>query len=86
VRTPFVLAVETVFFRRYYVLFFIAHASRRILAGRLLAQSHRRMGHPAGTQSVPRPRGARRALLIRDRDMKYSGSFDGVLRARGIRS
>jgi putative transposase len=33
-------SVESVLLRRYYVLFFIAHAGRRVWFRRLLAQSH----------------------------------------------
>jgi putative transposase len=77
--------VESVFLRRYYVLFFIAHASRRVWlagcssnpTGGWVTQQARNLGLELADQ------GAR--LLIRDRDSKYSGSFDEVLRSGGIR-
>jgi putative transposase len=66
--------VESVFLRRYYVLFFIAHASRRVwLAGCSI--------NPTGPWVTQQARnlglddhGMR--FLIRDRDSKYSGPFD----------
>jgi putative transposase len=73
------------FLRRYYVLFFIAHASRRVWlpgcspnpTGAWVTQQARNLGldlEDHGTRS-----------LIRDRDSKYTGSFDDVFRAGGIR-
>jgi putative transposase len=47
------LTVDSVFLRRSYVLFFIAHASRRVWLAGCTTNPHRRLGHPAGTQ--PRP-------------------------------
>src|SRR6266542_6189894 len=68
--------VESILLRRYYVLFFIAHANRRVwLAGCSV--------NPTGTWVTQQARnlaldladhGMR--LLIRDRDSKYSGPFD----------
>src|SRR6266568_2041632 len=46
--------VESVFLRRYYALFFIAHGSPARLVRWLHDQPGRRLGHPAGAQ--PRPR------------------------------
>jgi putative transposase len=40
--------VESVFLRRYYALFFIAHGSRRVWLGRLHRESHGHLGHAAG--------------------------------------
>jgi hypothetical protein len=48
------LTVETVFLRRFYVLFFVAHASRRVWLGGCTRKSDRRVGDPASAQ--PRPR------------------------------
>jgi putative transposase len=42
------LTVESVFLRRYYALFFIAHGSRRVWSAGCTRESHRRLGHPAG--------------------------------------
>jgi transposase InsO family protein len=77
--------VETVFLRRVYALFFIAHASRRVWVagctrnptGEWVTQQARNLGLDFSDH------GAR--FLIRDRDSKYSGSFDAVFRSEGIR-
>jgi transposase InsO family protein len=77
--------VETVFLRRYYVLFFITHANRRVwLAGctqnptsAWVTQQARNLGLDLSDHGV--------RSLIRDRDSKYSGPFDEVFRSEGIR-
>src|SRR6266498_1659317 len=77
--------VESMFLRRYYVLFFIAHGSRRVwLAGCAanptgvwVTQQARNLGLDFSDQGV--------RFLIRDRDSKYSGPFDEVFRSEGIR-
>jgi transposase InsO family protein len=77
--------VETVFLRRYYVLFLITHANRRVwLAGcttnpssAWVTQQARNLGLDLSDQGV--------RSLIRDRDSKYSGPFDEVFRSEGIR-
>jgi putative transposase len=77
--------VESVLLRRYYVLFFIAHASRRVWlagcssspTGAWVTQQARNVGLDLADEGVH--------LLIRDRDSKYSGAFDEVFRTDGIR-
>jgi putative transposase len=77
--------VETVFLRRYYVLFFLAHASRRVWfagctrnpSGDWVTQQARNLGLDFSEQRV--------RFLIRDRDSKYSGAFDEVVRSEGTR-
>jgi putative transposase len=77
--------VETAFLRRYYVLFFIEHASRRVWlagctknpSGAWVAQQARNLGLEFAEQRL--------RFLIRDRDSKYSGPFDEVFRSEGIR-
>jgi putative transposase len=77
--------VETVFLRRYYVLFFIAHASRRVWlagctknpSGDWVTQQARNLGLDLSEQRL--------RFLIRDRDSKYSGAFDEVFRSEGTR-
>jgi putative transposase len=77
--------VETVFLRRFYVLFFIAHTSRRVWfagctrnpTGEWVTQQARNLGLDFSDQGV--------RFLIRDRDSKYSGPFDEVFRSEGIR-
>jgi transposase InsO family protein len=77
--------VESVLLRRYYVLFFIAHASRRVWlagcssnpTGAWVTQQARNLGLDLADQGAH--------LLIRDRDSRYSAAFDEVLRSGGIR-
>jgi putative transposase len=77
--------VDSVFLRRYYVLFFITHASRRVWlagctanpTGAWVTQPARNLGLDFSEQSV--------RFLIRDRDSKYSGPFGEVFRSAGIR-
>jgi putative transposase len=77
--------VENVFLRRYYVFFFIAHASRRVRfagcspnpTGAWVTQQARNVGLELADEGV--------RFLIRDRDSKYSAAFDEVLRTDGIR-
>jgi transposase InsO family protein len=77
--------VESVLLRRYYVLFFIAHASRRVWlagcstnpTGPWVTQQARNLGLDFVDQGM--------RFLIRDRDSKYSGTFDGVFGSGGIR-
>jgi putative transposase len=77
--------VESVLLRRYYVFFFIAHASRRVWlagctthpTGAWVTQQARNLGIDFADEGV--------RLLIRDRDSKYSGSFDEVFRSNRIR-
>jgi len=77
--------VESVFLRRYYALFFIAHASRRVWFagctsnpnGGWGTQQARNLGLDFSGQGV--------RFLIRDRDSKYSRPFDEVFRSEGIR-
>src|SRR5215211_3297761 len=76
--------VETAFLRRYYVLFFIAHGSRRVSlagctknpSGAWVTQQARNLGLDLSEHGV--------RLLIRDRDSQYSGPFDEILRSEGI--
>jgi putative transposase len=77
--------VESLFLRRYYVLFFIAHASRRVWlagcttnpSGAWVTQQGRNLGLDLSDRGV--------RFLIRDRDSKYSAAFDEVLRGERIR-
>jgi transposase InsO family protein len=76
--------VESVFLRRYYALFFIAHSSRRVWlagctsnpSGAWVTQQARNLGLDFCEQGV--------RFLIRDRD-KYSGPFDEIFRSEGIK-
>ena len=77
--------VETMSLRRLYVLFFIAHGSRRVWfagctanpTGAWVTQQARNLGLDFSGQGV--------RFLIRDRDSKYSRPFEEVFRSEGIR-
>jgi putative transposase len=79
--------VDTLFLRRFYVLFFVELATRRVhLAGittnpdgRWVTQQARNLLMRLGDDGV-RPR-----FLIRDRDSKFTRGFDEVFRSEGIR-
>jgi putative transposase len=77
--------VESVLLRRYYVLFFIAHANRRVWlagcstnpTGAWVTQQARSLGLDLADHGM--------RFLIRDRDSKYGATFDEVFRSSGIR-
>ena len=81
------LTVDTLFLKRFYVLFFIELATRRVrLAGitanpdgRWVAQQARNLLMQLDDENA-RPR-----FLIRDRDSKFTREFDEVFRSEGIR-
>jgi putative transposase len=81
------LTVDTLFLKRFYVLFFIELATRRVrLAGitanpdgRWVAQQARNLLMQLDDENA-RPR-----ILIRDRDSKFTREFDQVFRSEGIR-
>ncbi|MGO8873288.1 MAG: hypothetical protein ACLQPH_18160 [Acidimicrobiales bacterium] len=79
---------DTVLLRRLYVLFFIEPANRRMYLAGITA-------HPTGPRVVQQARNlsyefAERAqpvkFLIRDRDAKFTSSFDEVFRSEGAGS
>jgi transposase InsO family protein len=78
-------SIESLFSRRYYALFFIAHGSRRVWlagcttnpTGDWVTQQARNLGLDFSDHGV--------RFLIRDRDSKYSGPFDEVFSSEGIR-
>ena len=77
--------VESVFLRRYYALFFIAHGSRRVWlagctanpTGTWVTQQARNLGIDLSDRGV--------RFLIRDRDSNYSAPFDEIFRSEGMR-
>jgi putative transposase len=81
------LTVDTLFLKRFYVLFFIELATRRVhLAGittnpdgRWVTQQARNLLMQLDDEEV-RPR-----YLVRDRDSKFTRDFDEVFRSEGIR-
>ena len=78
--------VDTVLLRRLYVLFFIEVDTRRVYLSGVTANPVG-VGHPASPQ--PERALAERSrtvkFLIRDRDTKFTASFDEVFRAEGTR-
>ncbi|NUR75679.1 MAG: transposase [Thermoleophilia bacterium] len=81
------LTVDTLFFKRFYVLFFIELATRRVrLAGittnpdgSWVTQQARNLLMQLDDEDV------RPLFLIRDRDSKFTREFDEVFRCEGIR-
>jgi putative transposase len=81
------LTVDTVFFKRFYILFFIELASRRVRIagitanpdGAWVTQQARNLVMRLDDERVPV------RFLIRDRDSKFTASFDEVFRSEGIR-
>jgi putative transposase len=81
------LTVDTLFLKRFYVLFFIELASRRVhLAGittnpdgRWVTQQARNLLMELGDKGI------RPLFLVRDRDSKFTREFDEVFRSEGIR-
>jgi len=81
------LTVDTLFLKRFYVLFFVELATRRVhLAGittnpdgRWVTQQARNLLMELGDEGI-RPR-----FLVRDRDSKFTRDFDEVFRSQGIR-
>jgi putative transposase len=77
--------VETIVLKTLYVLFFIELATRRLYVVGTTRRPDFSLGHPAGP--VPSISGSlnEKKLLFRDRDAKFSGSFDEVFRTEGLR-
>jgi putative transposase len=82
------LTVDTLFFKRFYVPFFIELATRRVhLAGitpnpdgRWVTQQARNLLMQLDDDGMGFPR-----FLVRDRDSKFTREFDEVFRSEGIR-
>jgi putative transposase len=81
------LTVDTVFFKRFYVLFFIELATRRVHLAGITA-------NPDGRWVTQQARnllmhlddeGVEARFVIRDRDSKFTRDFDEVFRCEGIR-
>ena len=77
--------VETVWLRTLYVLFFIEHGSRRVRLAGVTA-------HPDGVWMRQQARNLaveerleNIRFLLHDRDAKFSGPFDEILRGEGVR-
>jgi putative transposase len=81
------LTADTVFFKRLYVLFFIELASRRVHIAGVTANPDGAWVSQQARNLVMRlaDEGVRMGFLIRDRDSKFTASFDEVFRSEGIR-
>jgi putative transposase len=81
------LTVETVWLTRIYVLFFVSLERRRV---EFVASTSNPDGSWAAQQARNllmqlADRGQRFRLLLHDRDSKFSGGFDEILRSEGMR-
>ena len=81
------LTVDTVWLRRLYVLFFIELASRRVYFGGVTANPNERWVTQQARNLVMTLAGQEQPVrfLVRDRDSKFTRSFDEVFRSEGIR-
>jgi putative transposase len=80
------LTVDTLFLKRFYVLFFIELATRRVhLAGITTNPDGRWVTQQARNLLMQLDDDIRPLFLIRDRDGKFSLEFDEVFRSAGIR-
>jgi putative transposase len=81
------LTIETLWLRRLYVLFFIELGSRRVHFGGVTANPHERwvtqQARNLAMTLAKREQPVR--FLVRDRDSKFTRSFDEVFRTEGIR-
>jgi putative transposase len=81
------LTVDTVWLRRFYVLFFIELGSRRVHFGGVTANPHERWVTQQARNLVMTlaQREQPVHVLVRDRDSKFTRGFDEVFRTEGIR-
>jgi transposase InsO family protein len=81
------LTVDTVWLRRLHVFFFIELANRRVHFGGVTANPHERWVTQQARNLVMSLAERQRPLrfIVRDRDSKFTQSFDEVFRSEGIR-
>jgi transposase InsO family protein len=77
------LHIDTILCKRIYVFVGIEHATRRVHLLGLTPAPDRAVGDPAGPYPAHAPPGIL-SLLIRDRDAKYTASFDAGFTSEGI--
>ena len=77
--------LETVFLKTLYVLFFHRALDETDPCDRHDRPARLRLGHPAGSEPLDHRASRREAHPARDRDSKFSGSFDQVFRTEGLR-
>jgi putative transposase len=82
------LTVDTLFLKRFYVLFFLELATRRVHLsgittnpdGRWVTQQARNLLMVLDDEGIRRP-----GFVVRDRDSKFTREFDEVFRSEGVR-
>lgn len=81
------LTVDTVLLKRFYVLFFIELATRRVRLAGITTNSDRRWVTQQARNLLMQldDEDARPRFLVRDRDGKFTREFDEVFRSAGIR-
>jgi putative transposase len=79
------LTVDTVFWKRFYVLFFIELASRRVHIAGMTANPDGAWGTQQARNLLMQldDEGVRARFLIRDRDSKFTHAFDEVFESEG---
>jgi putative transposase len=77
--------VETVWLRTLYVLFFIEHGSRRVRLAGVTAQPDGVWMRQQARNLAVEEQLENVQFLIHDRDAKFSGPFDEILRGEGVR-
>src|SRR5918996_3693550 len=79
------LTVDTVFLHRFYVLFFVEIATRRVHLAGVTSNPDGSWVSQQARNLVARWVGRPFRFLIRDRDRRYAGGFDEVFRSEGLR-
>jgi putative transposase len=81
------LTVDTLFLKRFYVLFFVEPASRRVHLAGVTTNPDGRWVTPQARNLLMKlgDKGVGPRFLIRDRDSKFTREFDEVFRSQGIR-
>jgi putative transposase len=77
--------VETAWLRTLYVLFFIEHGSRRVLLAGVTANPDGVWMHQQARNLAVEERLHGVRFLLHDRDAKFAGPFDEIVRGEGVR-